>query len=246
MAKPIGGGARSYEHQRVVNPQQVHEDVLQRKKGEHVMADKFTFGSAGEIQDVEFALARNGWTHALLKKATQGGFFGLVREVVEGRAEICRIERLVADGKTAVVVAEHLIDCDAAPFEPSGLTVARESEQLPNRVRGQFVFDPTKVKLHLSPDQRDGKYIKGKKLRRELAREPVLTANVLDYLLKNPHLIPEEWKGKAVFFWGTIYRVSDGDLYVRYLCFVDGRWYSDYDWLGGGWDGDYPAALRAS
>lgn len=58
------------------------------------MADKFTFGSAGEIQEVEFAFARNGWTHPLVKKATQGALFGLFREVVEGRAEICRIQRL--------------------------------------------------------------------------------------------------------------------------------------------------------
>lgn len=61
------------------------------------MADKFTFSSAGEIQEAEFALARTNWTHALVKKATGGDFFGLVRELVEGRAEICRIERLTAE-----------------------------------------------------------------------------------------------------------------------------------------------------
>lgn len=54
------------------------------------MADKFTFSSAGEIQEVEFALARGGFTHSLLKRATGGDFFGLIREVLEGRAEICR------------------------------------------------------------------------------------------------------------------------------------------------------------
>lgn len=205
------------------------------------MGDKFTFGSAGEIQDLEFALARNGWTHALLKKATGGDFFGLVREVVEDRAEICRIERLTMD-----LTTQHIIDCDARPLEPSGLTVAPESEQLANRVRGQFVFDPANVKLHLSSNQQGGKFIRGNDLRKELASEPVLPANVLDFLLANPHLIPEEWKGKYVFFWGTIYRDSGGPLCVRYLYFRGGGWDSYYGWLGIGWCGSYPAALRAS
>mgnify|MGYP001568188318 CR=1 FL=1 len=213
------------------------------------MADKFTFGSAGEIQDVEFALARNGWTHSLLKKATGGDFFGLVREVVEGRAEICRIERLTAEsGKIMTDSAiELIINCDAAPFEPKGLTVAPESEQLPNRVLGQFVFDPTKVKLHLSPNQQDGKCVDGNKLKKELTGEPVLPVNVLDFYLANFDLIPEEWKGKLVFFWGTIYRGSGGRLAVRYLCFDGGGWCSLFSWLdSGGWDRDNPSAVRAS
>lgn len=208
------------------------------------MADKFTFGSAGEIQEVEFALARHNWTHPLLKKATSGDFFGLVREVLEGRAEICRIERLVT--AATETLQQYTIDCDAKPFEPNGLTVAPESDQLPNRVRGQFVFDPAKTKLHLSPNQRGGKYIKGEKLKNELADEPVLPANVLDFYLANTRLIPEEWKGRVVFFWGTIYRDSDGGLCVRGLCFGVGGWYVGYGRLGRGWGGSGPAAVRAS
>jgi hypothetical protein len=113
-------------------------------------------------------------------------------------------------------------------------------------VRGQFVFDPARIKLHLSPNQQGGKYIKGDKLKVELANEPVLPANVLDFYLANSHLILEEWKEKAVFFWGTVYRDSSGILYVRCLCFDDGRWYSDCLRLGNDWDGSDPAALRAS
>ncbi|MDO8633009.1 MAG: hypothetical protein Q7K38_00455, partial [Candidatus Wildermuthbacteria bacterium] len=81
---------------------------------------------------------------------------------------------------------------------------------------------------------------------KELAGKPVMNANVLDYLLKNPHLIPDEWKGKYLFFWGTVYRGSVGCLYVRYLCWRGVRWGWDCRWLGSGWDGRYPAALRAS
>lgn len=217
------------------------------------MTDKFTFGSAGEIQDLEFALARNGWTHTLLKKATGGDFFGLVREVVEGRAEICRVERLTSErGTTVTVAAQHIINCDAKPFEPSGLMVAPESEQLPGRVRGQFTLDPAKVELYLSEHQKNGKAIEGNKLYKELANEPVLPANVLDFYLANTHLIPERLKKvdngnvRCIFFWGTIYRGPDGSLCVRCLYFSVGGWYSRYFRLDYHWFSGNPAALRAS
>lgn len=141
---------------------------------------------------------------------------------------------------------QHIIDCDARPFEPSGLMAAPESEQLSGRVRGQFVVSSGAIKLHLSTNQQDGKYIVGRELRKELANEPVLPANVLDWLLANPHLIPEEWKGEVVFFWGTIYRVANGSLCVRCLYFHVGAWHSGYDWLDDVWSGYDPAALRAS
>lgn len=148
-------------------------------------------------------------------------------------------------------MAQHIIDCDAAPYIPDGWMV-KEEDQLPGRVRGQFVWDPAKVKFHLSPNQLGGKYIEGTKLQKELANEPVLPANVLDFLLKNPFLIPEEWKKDAngntryIFFWGTIYRGSSGRPYVRFLCFDDGWWRWSCLWLGSGWDVSDPAALRAS
>jgi hypothetical protein len=54
-----------------------------------------------------------------------------------------------------------------------------------------------------------------------------LNASVLDYLMKNQELIPEEWKDKKVFFWGTLYgRVLTKEyenMEVRYLIY-DGEW----------------------
>lgn len=219
------------------------------------MSDKFTFSSAGEIQGVEFAFARNGWTHALVNKATGGNFFGLIREVLEGRAEVCRIEWLTAElGKIVSPANFHVIDCDAKPFEPVGLTVAPESEQIASRVRGRLVFDPSKVKLYLSEKQQGekdngkyiGKYIIGNELKKELSSKPVLPANVLDFYIHNPHLISEECKGKKIFFWGTIYRDSVGRLCVRCLFFSQDRLCSSYLWLDGGWYDGNPAALFAS
>ena len=129
----------------------------------------------------------------------------------------------------------HIIDCDAAPFCHHGWGIEE------HRKDGQIVWDATRVQLHCSGEQKGGR-IKGHALREELKNRPVLNANVLDYLLKNPYLIPDDWKGKRVFFWGTIYRNPEGFLYVRSLCWKDGkmdgywRWgYYHLNWKDGKW-----------
>ena len=88
-------------------------------------------------------------------------------------------------------------------------------------------------------------------MRKLLSSNSVLNVNVLDYLFKNPHLIPESWKKdekgntRYIFFWGTIYRNSGGSLYVRYLYWYGSRWRWGYHWLVRDWDSDYPALVRA-
>jgi hypothetical protein len=194
----------------------------------------------GQANELKLAFRRAGWSNAEIKKLCGGNLLAHLLPIVREY------------GETTMAMMQYIIDCDARPFERSGLTVAPESEQIPNRIRGQFVFDPTKVRLHLSPNQQGGKCIKGDNLKKELASEPVLPANVLDFVLANPHLIPEEWKKdengntRYIFFWGTIYRGSRGGLCVRYLCFHGGRWGWGDHWLDGDWRGSYPAALRAS
>lgn len=186
---------------------------------------------AGELKA---GFRRNGYTNALIKKLSEGDNLAKFRDVLLGRAEIKMIE--------------YCIDCDAPVFIPSGWKALPDTEQLPNRVRGMVKFDPTKVNLHFVSGQKGSKCIGGNDLRKLLAKQPVYTAHVLDYVLKpeNQHLIPEEYKSKAVFFWGTIYRNSVGDLCVRYLCWFGGRWAWNYYWLGIVWDGSDPAAVFAS
>ncbi len=188
----------------------------------------------GQANELKLAFRRHKWTNADIKKLCEGNLLGHLLPLVRDYGQA-----------TLVSIAHRIIDCDAKPFEPSGLTVAPESDQLPDRVWGQFIFDQ-KVKLYLSPNQQDGKVIKGTELVKELANEPVLPANVLDFYLANTNVIPAEWKGKAVFFWGTIYRGSDGGLCVRFLCFGRSGWDSRCLWLGHDWDGGRPAALCAS
>lgn len=135
----------------------------------------------------------------------------------------------------------HVIDLGAEPFVPDGWRVESHERG------GKFAWDASKVQLHLDSAQDNGGSIEGNKLRKKLTKVDgiLLNANVLDYLLAHPELIPESWKGKAIFFWGTIYRGSSVGLYVRCLCWGGERWCWSSCWLGGGWgDGDPAAVLR--
>lgn len=207
------------------------------------MADKFTFSSAGEIQEVEFALARARYTHPEVKELTKGDTLGLIRKVLLGHAEVSALE-------------PHFIDLNANPFIPGYDWKVKQHQG------GDYLkWDSAKVQLYLCKSQQNGKSISGKKLSKELRGKSVLNANVLDYLLAHPYLIPDEWKGDEyrlnIFFWGTIYENSD-DLYVRYLYFDNSKWKSHYRELKGWWGFGYcqlhggvwgiedPAALRAA
>ena len=177
-----------------------------------------------QAAELKMAFRRNGWNNAEIKTLSEGDILADVLKVVKGQAEIKMIERL--------------IDCDVNPFIPNGWSVEEHKKG------GLFKFDPSKISFYLSKKQKKGT-ISGHDLHKELANKPVMNANVLDYLLAHPELIPEEWKGKYIFFWGTIYRLSDGDLYVRYLDWLGSQWFWNYHWLDNAFNSVNPAALAS-
>ena len=191
-----------------------------------------TLYSIGQMNQVGDALENAGFTPAEVEKFRKFGNLAGIRSVINGFAEI--------------TTRVHIIDCDVAPAPFNNWAVEE------HRKGGKLVWDPTKVRLHLSPNQAEGKFIQGHKLRLELPNQCLMNANVLDYLLANPHLIPEEWKQdekgrtRYIFFWGTIYRSSVGHLCVRYLYWYGGRWQTNYYWLVNDWGVDNPAAVSAS
>lgn len=195
------------------------------------MADEFQM-TVGQAHELEMAFRRNGWNAVEVKTLSVGNALASVREVILGRSEIKPLD--------------HVINCDIDPFVPSGWGVEEHQKG------GQLKWDPARVNLFLSGLQAQGKPIDGHKLREELKGKQVLNAIVLDYLLKYPYLIPEEWKQddkgrtRYVFFWGTIYRGSDGSLYVRGLCRDGAGWCWLFSWLGSDWGARSPAALQAS
>jgi hypothetical protein len=185
------------------------------------MSTLYSIGQSNQLMD---SLENAGFTPGDVTKLQQFKGLGKLRDVLAGTAEI--------------VAIKHIIDCDAKPFVPDGWKVEEHIKG------GQFKWDPSSIKLYLDESQENGKSIVGNKLRELLSGKPVFNANVLDYLYAHPELIPEDWKGKAIMFWGTIYRSSDGYLYVRYLCWGGGRWNWNCYWLGGGFYDFSLAALR--
>ncbi len=178
---------------------------------------------AGELKA---AFRRGGWSNAEIKRACEGDLLKHFRDVVRGLSAITPIP--------------CIIDCDASPFVSAGWHVEEHTRG------GIFTWDPAHVKLHLSTKQSGNECIVGDDLLRELAKKPTLNANVLDYLLAHPELIPEEWKNKRVTFWGTIYCNSHGSLGVRYLYWHGSAWNWDFSWVGYGFNSLSPALVRAS
>jgi len=148
---------------------------------------------------------------------------------------------VVRDGPI-VDETKPVIDCDVDPFIPKGWAVAVEEHQS----CGQLVWDTTKIKLHLSDNQKTGNDFDGHHLRQELSGLPVLNACVLDYLLDHQNLIPEEWKGEVVYFWGTIYRVLDNSLVVFGMYWNGSMWTLHRCWLKHDWSNCGPAILLVS
>lgn len=154
--------------------------------------------------------------------------------------------RALVEGRARVEVQKYVIDFDKPSNICNGWEILPDSEQLPKRMKGVMEYELAKVVLHLDPSQKEGKAIKGNKLRENLEDVPVYGVQLLDFYLANQHLIPLGWKGKNVFFWGTIYRNSTGSLCVRYLCWCDDRWDWRCVWLVYDWNNCSPAARCAS
>ena len=90
-------------------------------------------------------------------------------------------------GELIVQLVKHVIDCDAAPFCPEGWKVESHKKG------GQLEWSAEKISLYLSAGQKNGKWIVGNELRKELENQSVLNANVLDYLLAHPEVSSGQW-----------------------------------------------------
>ena len=153
--------------------------------------------------------------------------------------------RFLENGGRVMVGPNPILNFDVPSFIPNSWEI-RESDQIQSRVKGRWELILNKIGHHLDLGQKARKVIRGHELKQSLDGQPVLPAHVLDYLLEHPELIPEAWKGKAVFFWGTIYRGAGGNLYVRYLYWDGDRWHWLYSWLDNGWCESHPSAVSAS
>lgn len=116
-------------------------------------------------------------------------------------------------------------DFHKSPNIPSGWSIL-ESDQIFSRLRGKWSLNSHDQYLHLTSCQRrsQSRSAKGTVIRAELEGEIVVPANQLDFYLRNPDLIPEDWRGKEIVFWGSIFRDENNELCVRYLVWEGLTW----------------------
>jgi hypothetical protein len=190
------------------------------------MSDDVVLGvrQACELEDA-FRLNRyrtRGWTNEKIRRLCESGLLLKVLDVIDGFAEI----RLT----------DFTIDSDADPFILRGFKLEKHIKG------GIFKFDPAKTLLYLSEKQKSG-VVDGNDFRRELADKPVLNANVSEYLVAHQELIPKEWMGKLIFFFGTVYRDADGNPYVYFLHWFSRQWERNLCCLNRDFNSDNPAII---
>jgi len=118
----------------------------------------------------------------------------------------------------------HIIDCSVQPMIPDGWRI-NPKDQIASRVSGELIWTPEQIRLHLDPAQEGDGVLKGDALQKKLDGQRVMPANVLDYLLANPALIPPDWKEQTVSFWGTVYSGGECKL-VRSLTHFNGYFWT--------------------
>jgi hypothetical protein len=165
-------------------------------------------------------------------------------------------------GSAVVTVVKHIVNLAATPKLPfDGAEVVKHVDtingktevELEKRSDDNLYVDGCKIVLIQSKSQMNGQV--GHELRKELenGEQVLLNSNVLDYLYDHPELFPEQWKKdengntRFIYFWGTIFRdPSDGDLYVRSVCWYGGELRQGFNWLDRDWDDRYWSASLAS
>ena len=145
-----------------------------------------------------------------------------------------------------------IVNLDKSPSMPQPLGKYSIEE---HRRCGNFYFSLSNISLLLVNQWPawEGKHclpkkdITGHVLRKELARFRALNATLLDFLLRNQALIPEDWKSIRVCFWGTIYRANkDKRLFVKCLYFHYGRWRTEMVCLDKSFDAKSFALILAA
>lgn len=159
----------------------------------------------------------------------------IVKTVVnDGKVGLEMLDWIVGQGETfftewfATLVEEYkksaCVDFNVPPRCPYGLLIADDRWQIRSRVKGAVDVNGIETCLHTVERQvRYRAHPSGQILSHELAGKRVCGAQLLDFYLSHPEMIPGPIKEKLeegvdVFFWGTIY-VDHERHCVRFLRF---------------------------
>lgn len=151
-------------------------------------------------------------------------------------------------GRVIVVGSKIAVD-RSKPFDPETfIGKGWKIEEQDERSLALPEIDLSAVRLESMLKPEDGGSVQGKeKLRRLKADGRIrLDAAVFKVLWDNQALIPESWKGKLIFFDGTVLRSPSGRRCVLCLCWAGSRWAWDYYWLDFDWGDNGPSAVLAS
>jgi len=139
-----------------------------------------------------------------------------------------------------IMTQEHLIDCEANPILPEGWTIIRHYKF------GIVKWNIDNVSLYVVPKlQEKRNKIRGYDIRDATEGRFALNINAMKYLLRRQCLIPENWRDKAIVFWGTIARDHKRFPQVFYMYWdtESKRWKRSFAWVGAEFDKDNPAIL---
>ncbi len=126
--------------------------------------------------------------------------------------------------KAVLTYKQHVIYLGTPILHPLGYKISRHNGGDP------LVWEPKNLHLYQNPAQQ-GEAVSVRVLYEDLPDDTtLLNANVFDYLIKNPELIPEEWQqdedgsDRTILFPGTVYYDGDKNYFVRAMKFNAGKW----------------------
>jgi hypothetical protein len=180
-------------------------------------------GTCAKKKEEDMSSFTEGQIHQLANALEAAGFTPKDVTMLGQYKKLDWLRGIFHETHKLVRTAKHIIDCDSAPYMPYA-----HWKLVKHRQSGQLEWDEERVSLHFSTTQKKGKSVAGCHILKEIKKLPLLNANVLDYLLKNQELIPEEWKKLKVYFWGTIY-CEGSTPYARYLNWSGEEWFWYYN-----------------
>ena len=165
----------------------------------------------------------------------------LFKKALSGVALIFAVAVLLKMSETFAAI--DTINLDDSPSQKFTLAGTKVETHIKG---GSFKWDPTKISLYLSRQQKNGKKIDGYDLYWELQGKSVFNVNLLEYLYSHQELIPNDWKNKKiVFFWGTTYRDTDTGLWVPGLSWFNNGWGVVHTRFDSYWDESMPTVVLA-
>jgi molybdopterin converting factor small subunit len=202
----------------------------------------------GLANELKLAFRRNNsgdrsWTSEKIKSLSEGDTLARVLDVLDGRAEIRKIN------PSAEKIADTIIRVNRSD---DTIYPAWVKERLHKKLElsGPSEYDIGTIEEWYHPEQENG-VVKGEVIYtyqadKDMLKDQLSLADLLAIKTKGIVFFRRYYFGKAVFGWKSVVRDVDDDLLVPYLIEYGGEVILFWYWLGEDWDSSYPALRFAS